>query len=177
MNRSSTIIKALILVLLVFILTGCAQSQEAAPESQTRLLVNSPLNYAVRYPPGYDLFMYTETGLAIVKGSLLTSGQARVDINVMPTTKLTVETLVVELLSSYPGNKITRTALTIDGEPAVLLDGIPGQEINRIVFVKHLDTMFKLNFVPADPQAGDAYKEMETLYKTVIESLDFEPQP
>ncbi len=169
--------KALLIFFLVLILAGCAQSTAIESPSGTRLILNSHLNYSVRYPAGYDIAIYSDTGLAIVQESLLNIGKPRADINVMPSTTLTMEAVVAELLASYPGAEIEKTEMVIDNEPAIVLNGVPGQAINRIVYVKHQESLFKLNFTPADSQAGDAYKEMEVLYQTVVESLNFEPGP
>lgn len=177
MNRGLTIKIALITLSLLILMTGCAQPATSESPSDARTLFNSHLNYSLQYPAGYDIAIYSETGLAIIKGSLLNISEPRADINVMPSTSLTVEAVVAELLASYPGIEIKRSEITIDSEPAIVLDGVPGQVTNRIVFVKHQESLFKLNFIPADSRAGDAYKEMEVLYRTVVESLNFEPEP
>lgn len=177
MNR---VFKNSIVVLLIInslILSGCSPSQSNGETENSRVLINSHLNYSVRYPAGYDIAIYSDTGLAIVQESLLNVGKPRADINVMPSTNLTMEAVVAELLASYPGAEIEKTEMVIDNEPAIVLNGVPGQAINRIVYVKHQESLFKLNFTPADSQAGDAYKEMEVLYQTVVESLNFEPEP
>lgn len=177
MSRFSKFNLIISIALITIILTACAQTTPAEPQSDTRLLINKFKNYSVRYPAGYDLAIYSETGLALVKGSLLTTDQPRADINILSTNNITLEMAVAELVATYPGQSITQSSIVIDGAPAVLLDGVPGQQMNRIVLLIQNDALIKLNFMPADPTKGDAYKEMEVLYKTVIESLDFDPLP
>ena len=177
MSRFSKFIKIISIALIAIIFTACAQTTNPEPQSDTRLLINTFKKYSVRYPAGYDLAIYSETGLALVKGSLLTTDQPRADINIMSTSGMTLEMAVAELVATYPGQSIKQSSIVIDGVPAVMLDAVPGQQVNRIVLLIHNDALIKLNFMPADPNAGDTYKEMELLFKTVIESLDFDPLP
>ena len=170
-------IKIITIALLAVILSSCAQTANLEPQSDTSLLINTFKNYSVRYPVGYDLAIYSETGLALVKGSLLATDQPRADINIMSTSSMTLEMAVAELVATYPGQSIKQSSIVIDGVPAVMLDAVPGQQVNRIVLLIHNDALIKLNFMPADPNAGETYQEMELLYKTVIESLDFDPLP
>jgi hypothetical protein len=57
-----------------------------------------------------------------------------------------------------------------------VLDNMPGQDTNRQVVIVHNDRLYKLNFVPVGEDYGDAYRQMEDLYTTVIHSWNFMPQ-
>lgn len=177
MNKPNRFMTMLVLAALMIILAACAQTPTGDTGEDTRLLINTFKNYSVRYPAGYDLAIHSETGLALVKGSLLTTDQPRADINIMSTSGMTLEMAVAELVATYPGQSVKQSSIVIDGVPAVMLDAVPGQQVNRIVLLIHNEALIKLNFMPADPNAGDTYQEMELLYKTVIESLDFDPLP
>ncbi len=166
-----------LLLVLALTLTSCSPSAQVQTPAETRLLINPLHNYSVRYPPEYDLAIYSADGVAIIKQSLLNTQDARADLYALPTNGLTTEQAVEEYIASFPGADMPRSPLTIDGIPAIMLDRVPGQEFNRVVFVTFEETLFKLNFTPADPKQADAYKDMQVLYTTVIQSLDFAPGP
>jgi hypothetical protein len=90
----------------------------------------------------------------------------------------TAEQAANELLAAvscpYGGPECQRIfGLWVGYEPAEVLDNMPGQEISRQVIVVHDGRLFKLTFVPADPQAGEVYTQMESLYTMAINSFRF----
>jgi hypothetical protein len=99
----------------------------------------------------------------------------RAFLNVELAGDLTAEWLAnwVQENNTYIGGTITSAAMTIDGETAYILGHLPGQDLNRQVFVVHKGNLYHLRFMPDDPQAGESYQQMETLYSAVINSLRF----
>lgn len=175
--RKFSIFLLFIFLTLAAILSACSQPVQVQTPDETRLLINTIHNYSVRFPSEYDVAVYDEDGVAILKKSMLNSENARAHIHVFPTHDMNLENLVEEQLMLYPSEEIDRSPLTIDGLPAVMADHVPGQDVNRIVFVVYEDKLVKINFIPADPEQTEVYKEMEALYEVVIQSLDFDPSP
>jgi hypothetical protein len=73
------------------------------------------------------------------------------------------------------GFPITSTTTTIAGQAASILGHLPGQDLNRQVLVVYKCFLYRLTFMPDDPQAGESYQQMEALYAAVINSLRFLP--
>ena len=67
----------------------------------------------------------------------------------------------------------TATVMGIEGEQAFILNRLPGQNLNRQVFLVHNDVLYQMMFVPEDEAAGEAYRQMEDLYATVINTFHF----
>lgn len=65
----------------------------------------------------------------------------------------------------------------VDGVPANQFDQLPGQDLQRQVVLVHNDRLYTLTFVPDDPEMGDVYTEMQTLYEVVMDSFSFLWQP
>lgn len=175
--RKISIFLLFIFLTLAAILSACSQPVQVQTPDETRLLINSVHNYSVRFPAEYDVAVYSKDGVAILKKSMLNREDARCDIFAFPSYDLTNEQAVAEYISTFPDYDLPHSPLTIDGVPAAMLDKIPGQELNRVVLVTYEDTLLKINFTPADPEKAESYKAMEALYKTVIQSLDFDPSP
>jgi hypothetical protein len=74
------------------------------------------------------------------------------------------------------GTEITTSATSIDGQPAAILDRLPGQDLNRQVFIVYKGILYHLTFMPDDPQAGEGYQQMETLYTAMVNTLRFLPE-
>jgi hypothetical protein len=74
------------------------------------------------------------------------------------------------------GLRISSSMKVIDGQQAYILEPIPGQDLSRHVFVVYQGFLYHLTFVPDDPQMGEAYQQMESLYAVVMDSLRFLPE-
>lgn len=70
---------------------------------------------------------------------------------------------------SYSGGV---TAFGMGGETAYSVSGLPGQDMNRQVFTVHKDVLYKLMFVPDNPQAS-AYAQMEDAYWMIVNTFLF----
>jgi hypothetical protein len=64
----------------------------------------------------------------------------------------------------------------IDGQQAYILEPISGQDLSRHVFIVYKGFLYHLTFLPDDPQIGEAYRQMETLYAAVMDSIRFLPE-
>ncbi len=144
---------------------------------ETELLSRPEKYFSVQYPKGYKVVDYSEMGLAILKKELTDEGQPRADINVMPNPFIALESAVDEYVAMYSSFDLTLNNIQIDGVPAVVIDGVRGKEPTRIVLCIYNDKVYKFNFVPADPTFGQPYRDMETLYNTIMGSFDFLPAP
>jgi hypothetical protein len=98
-------------------------------------------------------------------------------INVEDAGRRNIEQVVEDLLAEYEGFEIEQTMSIVGGEAAMILDKVPGQDINRQVLVVHEGRLYRLMFVPSDPEMGQAYEEMETVFGPVINTFKFLPLP
>jgi hypothetical protein len=147
-------------------------------KSDTQPLTFEAYNFCMLYPTGYDVDEPTENQIVLFVGSLLDVAHPQVFIEIQDAARRTAEQiadeLVAEVQGSIPGYNVERSfGLTVGYEPAWVLENMPGQEISRQVIVVHDGRLYKLTFVPADEQAGEAYTQMESLYTTVINSFRF----
>lgn len=170
--KASLSTSILALLCLALLLTACG------PEisEETKILVEENQKYAVSYPANFDVEYYGTHGVAIMRGTRENFKGARVDINILPSGSMTTQAAAKEYLSMYPNDELTATTITLDNEEAIVIEGVPGKEVNRVVLIIHNDQLYKLNFVPANPD-DSAFDEMEALYKVIIESFDFDPEP
>jgi hypothetical protein len=65
--------------------------------------------------------------------------------------------------------------IEIDGQQAYIVGRLPGQDFNRQVFIVNDGILYRLHFIPDNPQEIEAYQQMETLYAAVLGSLRFLP--
>ena len=170
--KASLSISILALLCLALLLTACG------PEisEETKILVEENQKYAVSYPANFDVEYYGTHGVAIMRGTRENFKGARADINILPSGSMTTQAAALEYLSMYSNDELTTTTITLDNEEAIVIDGVPGKEVTRTVLIIHNDQLYKFNFVPANPD-DSAFVEMEALYKVIIESFDFDPEP
>lgn len=74
------------------------------------------------------------------------------------------------------GTEISSAVIDIDGQQAIILGHLPGQDLNRQVFIVVRGNLYHLTFMPDDPQAGESYLQMESLYTAITNSLHFLPE-
>jgi hypothetical protein len=130
----------------------------------------SPIGYAVDEPSANRIVLYV--------GSLLGVEHAKAFIEVSDAGGRAAEQIAADLASELEASMPGYTAelnfgLSVGYEPAWVLEKVPGQDISRQVIVVHDDQLYRLTFVPADVQVGDAYAQMESLYSLVINSFRF----
>ncbi|MGE5139628.1 MAG: hypothetical protein ACM3JD_09215 [Rudaea sp.] len=63
--------------------------------------------------------------------------------------------------------------MNIEGAEAVAVDGFPGQDLNRQLFMVHRGKLYRMVFVPDDPQLGDAYLQMQDAYAMIVNTFHF----
>lgn len=149
------------------------------PETALQLeeYTNQNFGFSLSVPQGYEVqntFIHTVMFLA-PQG---TQGhRERAFLNVELAGDLTAEWLAKQAQAENAnfGIAITSATMTIDGETAYVLGQLPGQDLNRQVFVVHEGFLYRLTLMPDDPQAGESYQQMESLYSAIINSLRFLP--
>lgn len=79
-----------------------------------------------------------------------------------------------ELEAALPGTDVVWTfGYMLDGIPSNQFDQVPGQDLSRQVVMVHNGRVYTLTFIPDDPDAGDAYANMQALYDMVMDSFSF----
>jgi inhibitor of cysteine peptidase len=146
--------------------------------ADTQPLTFEAYNFCMLYPTGYDVDEPTANQIVFYVGSLLNVEHPKLFIEVGDAGGRTAEQvtgdLAAEVEASMPGYVVERTfGLTLGYEPAWVLENMPGQDISRQAVVVHDGRLYKLTFVPASPDAGPVYAEMEQLYTVLVNSFRF----
>jgi hypothetical protein len=147
-------------------------------KADEQLLFAGRHDFCLLYPIGYEVAQPTESELVFFAGSLQDVTHPKLFIEVQDAAGRTADQAANELLAvvscPYGGPECQRIfGLSVGYEPAEVLERMPGQEISRQVIFVHDGRLFVLTFVPADPQAGEVYTQMESLYTMVIDSFRF----
>jgi hypothetical protein len=144
---------------------------------ETQLLINFSQEYCFQYPIGYDVAIQSDTGIMLVKRSILNPQDPKLIITIEPANGMTVEQAADQLVADYsvPGMEVTRGTLEIDQEQAIMVDGLTGEDINRQVVVVHNDRLFHMTFIPMQ-DSPEVNAQAEVLYNTVIQSFTFRPE-
>ncbi len=154
-----------------------AQSAAAncpAPTEGTQVVINTAGGYCFLTPASYTTTEY-ENELVVMAPVETEGHRERAFINVEPANGRTASDAAgaLEATVTVPAGTLTRSAATLGGEEAVVLEVLPGQDLNRMVYAVHGDTLYSLMFVPLDPEAGEAYTQVEELYALLMESFTF----
>ncbi len=142
----------------------------------TRLLKNKRHGYCLLYPVGYKVEKPSEVETDLVVGSLLNAEDPRVNIRVEDAGGRTAEELAEQVTVDFEAFPVERSSIVLGNVEAIVLDQLPGQDINRRVLFEHDGLLYQLTFWPADENAGDAYRRMETLYDKIVASFAFIPR-
>jgi hypothetical protein len=149
----------------------------SAPAANTQALRSEEHGYCLLYPLGYTTEQPNPQETIISSGSLLDVENPRVFVVVGDANGRAASDLaggiVAEVQTSLPNWGVRQSTTKFGGETAVVLDNLPGQDIGRQAIVVHNDRTYILTFVPAAPAQSGAYREMEQLYKTVVDSFRF----
>ncbi|HXF60492.1 MAG TPA: hypothetical protein VNK95_02675 [Caldilineaceae bacterium] len=150
-----------------------------APGEGTELVTNEAAGYCFLVPVGYTTEEPVAGQLTIFAPEGTEGHRERAFINVYAANGQSAaeaaDAYETEMLGAAHDFPITRTTATLGGVEAVVLDNLPGQDINRQVIAVSHDQVYRLGFVPADPQMGEAYTQMEALYALVMSSFTFLP--
>jgi hypothetical protein len=87
------------------------------------------------------------------------------------TAEQAVEAVKTELGPGF--NVSVGTVMDIEGTQALIVIGLPGQDPNRQLFMVHDDVLYHIIFAPDDPQAGEAYHQMEDVYAMIVNTFHF----
>jgi hypothetical protein len=152
----------------------------ATPETAPALeeYTDQNFGFSLSVPEGFEV-QYTHIHTLVFLAPHGTQGhRERGFLNVELAGDLTAEWLANQMRAEnayFVGFSITSTTTTIDGQAASILGHLPGQDLNRQVFVVHKGFLYRLTFMPDNPQEGESYQQMEALYSAVINSLRFLP--
>jgi len=119
-----------------------------------------------------------ENEMAFYVGSPQDVNHARLFIKVTDASGRSLEEVTLthktEIDAALPGSDVFWSfGYMLDGVAANQFDQVPGQVLGRHVVMVRDGRQYLLSFVPNDPAAGDAYEEMETVYKMVMDSFSF----
>jgi hypothetical protein len=152
----------------------------AEPETAPALVEYTDQNFgfSLSVPEGFEV-QYNHIHSLVFLAPQGTQGhRERGFLNVELAGDLTAEWIANQMRAENAylvGFPITFTTTTLAGQAASILGHLPGQDLNRQVFVVYKDFLYRLTFMPDDPQAGESYQQMEALYAAVINSLRFLP--
>ena len=138
----------------------------------TYLLRNPQHGYCLLYPVTHKVERPNADEVNLVIGGLLNTLDPRANIRVVSGDGVTAESFADDIVTSFEGFEIARSATTVAGEPAVVLDNVPGQDINRQVIFTHEDRLYHVYFSPLDPANPDT---LDTFAQSILESLTFMP--
>lgn len=135
-------------------------------------------NFCLLAPQGYEVAEPAANQVVLYVGSLLDVEHPRAYIAVEEAGGRSAEQIATDLAADVeagmPGWTVERTfGLTLGYEPAWVLENVPSQDLSRQVLVVHDERLYRLTFVPASPDAGAIYAEMEKLYATLTNSFRF----
>lgn len=142
-------------------------------KEETISYVNNTQGYSLYLPKSYQVSRPTINETSIISnGENPNSGIAW--INTEPANERTADQVVNKVIADLgEGFNIKTTIVTIDNTQAIVADYLPGQDPTRQLFMIHNNTLYRITFSPDDPQAGDYYKQMEDIYKMIIETFHF----
>ncbi len=162
--------------------TAKATSAASCPRAgDAQVLQNDAHGYCLLYPAGYSSEQPNPDETILYVGSVLDVEHPHLSIEVTggneggagQSAAEAANMVINQVKRAMPDFKIEQSQTTLGGEPAIVLDKLPGQDLNRQVLVVRDDRLYRLVFSPADPGQGDAYTEMEALYRMVRESFRF----
>lgn len=179
-----------IILFFAIVLSACGQastpaasrgtSTPAANPANTQLeYTNQDFGFSLYYPKGYEVertFVQKITFLA-PQGTPGERGRGWLEVERgLDQDAAWYANQAKQENANLVGVQISSSVKVIDGQQAYVLGRVPGQELNRQVFVVYEGLLYHLTFLPDDPQTGEAYQQMETLYAAVIDSLRFMPE-
>jgi hypothetical protein len=161
---------------------------QAGPEcpeelAGTALYTNVEDRFCLLLPDGYIVedSLITDDGdskTAVFSNSMQDVSHGRLFITVEDAGGRSLEEITTareaEVETALPGTDIMWSfGYMLDGVPANQFDQLPGQDLSREVLLVRNGRMYTLRFVPDDPDIGDAYAEMQSLYDLVMDSFSF----
>lgn len=129
--------------------------------------------YSLYLPKGYGVTPQTDSQVAIFPQGERNPGGAWISVEPANgnTAEQVVEGVKTDLGSGF--NVSIGTVLDIESTQALVVNGIPGQDPNLQLFMVHGGMLYHITFTPDDPQAVDAYRQMEDLYAMIVNTFHF----
>lgn len=159
-----------------FIERAPGEFDECLPANdETWLLRHEEHGYCLLLPADYQSERPNPAETVVYVESLLNAKRPRLFIEMSEAEGKTVVQAAEELIATLPPGFERSFGVTIGYEIAEQFDNVPGQDISRVVLVVHDGRMYKLTFVPASQDAGEAYDEMERLYDLAVRSFRYLP--
>jgi hypothetical protein len=146
------------------------------------LFTNAEDGFCLLLPDGYavDDSLTTDNGgveTAVYLDSLMDTAHPRLFITVEDANGRFLDEITTdkaaEIETIMGSSPMWTFGLMLDGVPANQFDQVPGQDLSRQVVMVRNGRLYTLTFIPDDPEAGDVYAEMQTLYDTVLSSFSF----
>jgi hypothetical protein len=139
------------------------------------LFSNPVQGYCFLLPPGFEA-KESENGNWMVLGPESTPGhRERLFVDVRDAAGLSLEDAAGQILMNYslPAGEIEQTEVEVNSLPGLLVGKLPGQEINQRLLIIHNGRLYDLTFLPADPEAGLPFVEMDALYAYALDTFVF----
>lgn len=146
------------------------------------LYTNEVAGYCLLLPAGYQMQEISpeagENEMAFYASAPQDVNHARLSIKVTDANGQSLEEATSahkrEIDAALPGSDVFWSfGYMLDGVAANQFDQVPGQELGRQVVMVRNGRLYTLSFVPDDPEAGEVYDGMETLYRMVMDSFSF----
>lgn len=147
----------------------------AAPPAGAARLANEGHGYCLHYPDDFTVENPLETEVVLLGPVPGAGDRARAFIEVEDAAGRTTAQAADALLAGLPDFDVVRGQIGLGGEPAVLLDRVPGQDLSRQIITVHGGRLYRLTFVPSDPEFDEPYRDMERVYAAVLNSFRFMP--
>lgn len=138
-----------------------------------QLYTDEPYGYSLYLPQNYWITQQTDSQVAIFARGEGHPGGAWIVIEPANgrTAEQVVEAVKAELGDGF--NVSIDTVLDIEGTQALIVNGLPGQDPNHQLFMVRDDLLYHITFIPDDPLASDAYRQMEDLYAMIVNTFHF----
>ena len=140
-----------------------------------QLYKNDAQGYSVYVPKSYTVTRQEGNTVVIMAPAPANAPRGLAYITVEPAKGRTAEQALEAAKSQFgPGFDVpVPEARAIDGTVGFTVTGLPGQDPNRQLFMVHGDRLYHLLFMPDDPQAGDAYRQMQDVYAMIVNTFHF----
>lgn len=137
---------------------------------------NETYGYSFYLPAGDEVNARDPNSVVILGPGEGQSSRGIAFINVEPSGGRTAEQ-VIEAVKAAEGpgfNIAVSKMITMEDAPAYVVTGLPGQDPNRQLFMVRRDLLYRITFMPDDPQSSDPYRQMEDIYAMITNTLHFE---
>lgn len=155
---------------------------DEAPTNPQTAYTNENYGYSLRFPEGYEAQQIFAHATIISASQGAPNEGGRVEVAVERNLDQNAAWYAnqvrqdIDTLGPAVSSLVPVSTSVIDGQQAYIFGHMPGQDLSRQVFIVYQGFLYHLTFWPDDPQMDEAYRQMETLYDTVMGSLRFLPE-